>query len=160
MAESLEAVGLVPIKGENFYKRRGYLAGTDEELTTFLDKAVESKADIKIGTTGRGIGPAYEDKVSRRALRVSDLFVRENFASKLGEVLDYHNFLLKNYFRAEPVDFARTLDESLQAAAGDVVPVGTVIFTLETAGGGAGSRRASHRPRPRPGEGSPPPDRR
>jgi len=69
-----------------------------------------------IGTTGRGIGPAYEDKVSRRALRVSDLFVREKFAAKLGEILDYHNFLLKNYFRADPVDFSRTLDESLQAA--------------------------------------------
>ena len=69
-----------------------------------------------IGTTGRGIGPAYEDKVSRRALRVSDLFVREKFASKLGEVLDYHNFLLKNYFRTETVDFAKTLDEAMQAA--------------------------------------------
>jgi adenylosuccinate synthase len=69
-----------------------------------------------IGTTGRGIGPAYEDKVARRALRVSDLFLREKFASKLGEILDYHNFLLKNYFRAEPVDFSRSLDEALQAA--------------------------------------------
>jgi len=66
-----------------------------------------------IGTTGRGIGPAYEDKVSRRALRVSDLFVRETFASKLGEILDYHNFLLKNYFKTDPVDFDKTLDEAL-----------------------------------------------
>ncbi len=69
-----------------------------------------------IGTTGRGIGPAYEDKVSRRALKVADLFVREKFAAKLGEVLDYHNFLLKHYFRAETVDFERTLDEAMQAA--------------------------------------------
>ena len=53
----------------------------------------------RIGTTGRGIGPAYEDKVSRRALRVSDLFLREKFAAKLGEILDFHNFLLKNYFK-------------------------------------------------------------
>jgi adenylosuccinate synthase len=82
-----------------------------------LDLAREkAKGAAAIGTTGRGIGPAYEDKVSRRALKVSDLFVRENFAAKLGEVLDYHNFLLKNYFRAEPVDFARTLEESLQVA--------------------------------------------
>jgi len=66
-----------------------------------------------IGTTGRGIGPAYEDKVSRRAVKVSDLFVREKFAAKLGEILDYHNFLLRKYFRVEPVDFARTLDEAL-----------------------------------------------
>ena len=69
-----------------------------------------------IGTTGRGIGPAYEDKVARRALRVSDLFLRENFAAKLGEILDFHNFLLKNYFKADPVDFDRTLDDALQAA--------------------------------------------
>ena len=79
-----------------------------------LDAAREkARGASAIGTTGRGIGPAYEDKVSRRALRVSDLFVRENFAAKLGEILDYHNFLLKNYFRAESVDFARTLDEAL-----------------------------------------------
>jgi len=82
-----------------------------------LDLAREkARGSSAIGTTGRGIGPAYEDKAARRALRVSDLFVRERFASKLGEVLDYHNFLLKNYFRAEPVDFAKTLDEALQAA--------------------------------------------
>ena len=88
-----------------------------------LDLAREkARGSDAIGTTGRGIGPAYEDKVSRRALRVSDLFVRENFAAKLGEVLDYHNFLLKNYYRAQPVDFAQTLDESL-AAAEIIAPV-------------------------------------
>ena len=82
-----------------------------------LDVAREkARGTSAIGTTGRGIGPAYEDKVSRRALKVSDLFVREKFAAKLGEILDYHNFLLQNYFRTQPVDFARTLDESLQAA--------------------------------------------
>ena len=64
-----------------------------------LDLAREkAKGSAAIGTTGRGIGPAYEDKVSRRALKVSDLFVRDKFAAKLGEVLDYHNFLLKNYY--------------------------------------------------------------
>lgn len=82
-----------------------------------LDVAREkARGASAIGTTGRGIGPAYEDKVSRRALRVSDLFVREKFAAKLGEVLDYHNFLLKNYFKAEPVDFAQTLDDAMEAA--------------------------------------------
>ncbi len=82
-----------------------------------LDVAREKARGAQaIGTTGRGIGPAYEDKVSRRALRVSDLFVRENFAAKLGEVLDYHNFLLRNYFRTEAVDFNRTLDEAMAAA--------------------------------------------
>ena len=79
-----------------------------------LDGAREkARGSSAIGTTGRGIGPAYEDKVSRRALKVSDLFVRETFASKLGEILDYHNFLLKNYYGAVPVDFAKTLDEAL-----------------------------------------------
>ena len=79
-----------------------------------LDVAREKRRGSgAIGTTGRGIGPAYEDKVSRRALKVSDLFARENFASKLGEILDYHNFLLKNYYGADPVDFDKTLDEAL-----------------------------------------------
>jgi len=82
-----------------------------------LDIAREkARGAAAIGTTGRGIGPAYEDKVSRRALKVSDLFVREKFAAKLGEVLDFHNFLLRNYFRAEPVDFARTLDAAMSEA--------------------------------------------
>lgn len=82
-----------------------------------LDVAREkARGASAIGTTGRGIGPAYEDKVSRRALRVADLFAREKFAAKLGEILDYHNFLLQNYFKTQPVDFARTLDEALQAA--------------------------------------------
>ncbi len=82
-----------------------------------LDVAREKARGAKaIGTTGRGIGPAYEDKISRRALKVSDLFVREKFAAKLGEVLDYHNFLLKHYFRTEPVDFAKTLDQAMEAA--------------------------------------------
>ena len=82
-----------------------------------LDAAREkARGASAIGTTGRGIGPAYEDKVSRRALRVSDLFVREQFAAKLGEVLDYHNFLLQKYFGAAPVDFSKTLEDSLSAA--------------------------------------------
>jgi len=82
-----------------------------------LDLAREkARGSAAIGTTGRGIGPAYEDKVSRRALKVSDLFVHEKFASKLGEVLDYHNFLLKNYYNADPVDFNESLDGALQAA--------------------------------------------
>ena len=84
-----------------------------------LDKAREhSKGAAKIGTTGRGIGPAYEDKIARRAVRLADLFHRERFAAKLGEVLDYHNFILKNYFHAEPVAFQPTLEQYL-----DLVPV-------------------------------------
>jgi adenylosuccinate synthase len=62
-----------------------------------LDTAREAKRAIKIGTTGKGIGPAYEDKVARRALRVYDLFYPERFAEKLKEVMDYHNFVLTNF---------------------------------------------------------------
>jgi len=82
-----------------------------------LDQAREAAKGIgKIGTTGRGIGPAYEDKVARRAIRLQDLFHRKRFAAKLGEVLDFHNFVLKNYFSAAIVDFQRTLDETLALA--------------------------------------------
>ncbi len=82
-----------------------------------LDQAREiAKGAAKIGTTGRGIGPAYEDKVARRAIRVQDLFMRERFAAKLGEVLDYHNFVLKHYFKTDVIDFQKTLDETLQLA--------------------------------------------
>ena len=103
-----------------------------------LDIAREkARGSAAIGTTGRGIGPAYEDKVSRRALKVSDLFVREKFAAKLGEVLDYHNFLLQNYFKTKPVDFARTLDAALQTAetiAPITVDVTQVLQVIADAG--------------------------
>jgi len=79
-----------------------------------LDQARErARGTNAIGTTGRGIGPAYEDKVARRAVRVSDLFQRESFAAKLGEVLDFHNFVLQNYFKQPAVDFQKTLDTQL-----------------------------------------------
>nr|WP_237392712.1 adenylosuccinate synthase [Steroidobacter denitrificans] len=82
-----------------------------------LDQAREAAMGAgKIGTTGRGIGPAYEDKVARRAIRVQDLFARERFAAKLGEVLDFHNFVLRNYFKAPTIDFQETLDDALQLA--------------------------------------------
>ncbi|MEW5893010.1 MAG: adenylosuccinate synthase [Pseudomonadota bacterium] len=82
-----------------------------------LDHAREAaKGAGKIGTTGRGIGPAYEDKVARRAIRMQDLFHRERFAAKLGEVLDYHNYVLKHYFQWEPVSFQKTLDETMALA--------------------------------------------
>ena len=75
-----------------------------------LDQAREAaRGNAKIGTTGRGIGPAYEDKVARRGLRLSDLANIERFAEKLKEVLDYHNFALTEYYKADPVDFDQTL---------------------------------------------------
>ncbi len=79
-----------------------------------LDRARERARGVNaIGTTGRGIGPAYEDKVSRRALRIADLFQRERLAAKLGEVLDLHNFMLRQYYQADTVDFQQVLDETL-----------------------------------------------
>ncbi len=82
-----------------------------------LDQAREkARGDRAIGTTGRGIGPAYEDKVARRAVRLGDLFHRERFAAKLGEALDFHNFVLQRYFQTDPVDFQKVLDETLVMA--------------------------------------------
>jgi len=82
-----------------------------------LDQAREkARGTQAIGTTGRGIGPAYEDKAARRALRVGDLLFRERFAAKLGEVLDYHNFVLANYYKVDTLDFQQILDEQMAFA--------------------------------------------
>lgn len=82
-----------------------------------LDLAREAaKGAGKIGTTGRGIGPAYEDKVARRALRVQDLLYPERFAAKLKENVDYYNFQLQHYYKAEPVDFQVVYDETMALA--------------------------------------------
>ncbi|MGH8161822.1 MAG: adenylosuccinate synthase [Gammaproteobacteria bacterium] len=97
-----------------------------------LDKAREkAKGAAAIGTTGRGIGPAYEDKVARRAVRVGDLFKRERFAAKLGEVLDFHNFILKNYFNVQVIDFQETLERYLEYAEALSPLVGDVAGELK-----------------------------
>jgi adenylosuccinate synthase len=85
---------------------------------TALDRAREAakSADTRIGTTGKGIGPTYEDKVARRALRVYDLFYPERFAEKLKENLDYHNFVLTKYLGAEAVDYQIVLKQALADA--------------------------------------------
>jgi adenylosuccinate synthase len=103
-----------------------------------LDNARETAKGLeKIGTTGRGIGPAYEDKVARRAVRLQDLFHRDRFAAKLGEMLDYHNFVLKNYFQAAVVDFQQTMDDTL-ALADRIKPmmadVPRLLFEADRAG--------------------------
>jgi adenylosuccinate synthase len=83
-----------------------------------LDQAREKAAGGKaIGTTGRGIGPAYEDKVARRGIRVADLRYPKELADKLRATLDYHNFVLKNYFKVDTIDFQQTLDEALAFGA-------------------------------------------
>ncbi|MDD1611836.1 MAG: adenylosuccinate synthase [Methylococcaceae bacterium] len=79
-----------------------------------IDQAREKARGAKaIGTTGRGIGPAYEDKAGRRGLRAGDLLNPADFADKLKELLEYHNFMLANYYHAETVDFQKTLEEAL-----------------------------------------------
>lgn len=88
-----------------------------------LDQAREkARGAAKIGTTGRGIGPAYEDKVARRGLRLGDMFYPERFASKLKEVLDYHNFALEHYYKADTVDYEETL-EQCKAMAEELKPM-------------------------------------
>ncbi len=126
-----EANGLIA-KGVPVYERLRISPGCPLILPSHvaLDVAREkARGSGAIGTTGRGIGPAYEDKVARRALRVSDLFLREKFAAKLGEILDYHNFLLKNYFKTDTIDFTRTLDEAL-AYAEIIAPITTDITQI------------------------------
>ena len=82
-----------------------------------LDVARErAKGAKKIGTTGRGIGPAYEDKVARRAIRLQDLMQPQRFADKLRELLEFHNFVLKNFFHQPEVEYQKVLDETLALA--------------------------------------------
>ena len=103
-----------------------------------MDAAREkSLGEQKIGTTGRGIGPAYEDKAARRGVRLGDLFYWQQFSSKLAEVMDYYNFLLTDYYKAKPVDFQRTLDSTRQVAD-ELLPmvddVGPILHDLRDAG--------------------------
>ncbi len=101
-----------------------------------LDQAREAAmGETKIGTTGRGIGPAYEDKIARRALRVQDLLDPARFAAKLEALLELHNFMLVNYYKRDPVPFARTRDETLAFAAQLAPMIGDVAGLLQQARG-------------------------
>ena len=103
-----------------------------------LDNAREKARGAKaIGTTGRGIGPAYEDKVARRGLRVGDLFDKQAFAVKLKEIVEYHNFQLVNYYKVESVDYQKVLDEVLAIAdilTAMVVDVSDLLFKAHQRG--------------------------
>ena len=103
-----------------------------------LDNAREKARGAKaIGTTGRGIGPAYEDKVARRGLRVGDLFDKQAFAAKLKDIVEYHNFQLVNYYKVEAVDYQTVLDEVLAIAdilTGMVVDVSDLLFKAHQRG--------------------------
>ncbi|MEE9575452.1 MAG: adenylosuccinate synthase [Gammaproteobacteria bacterium] len=95
-----------------------------------LDQAREkAKGNDAIGTTGRGIGPAYEDKVARRSLRAGDLLNKDKFAKKLSEVMEFHNFILKEYFKSETIDFQATLDETMGMSE-SIIPMMTDVTEL------------------------------
>ena len=99
-----------------------------------LDQAREARAGAKIGTTGKGIGPAYEDKVARRALRVYDLFDSKRFAEKLTEVMAYHNFVLTRFLDAEPLDAKQVLEQTLAHRERVLPMVADVSALLHAAG--------------------------
>ena len=95
-----------------------------------LDVAREAvRGNAKIGTTGRGIGPAYEDKVARRALRLGDLANMDVFAEKLKEVLEYHNFALTQFYKTDAVDFDKTLAEAKEWAA-ELLPMKADVIKI------------------------------
>ena len=104
-----------------------------------VDQAREIKRGAaKIGTTGRGIGPAYEDKVARRALRVQDLFYPEAFAEKLKEVMEFHNFMLTQYLGAPALDYQTVLNETLAFAEQlrpMVIDVSATLHEIQEKGG-------------------------
>ena len=82
-----------------------------------LDQAREtSRGDAKIGTTGRGIGPAYEDKVARRGIRLAETLNEKLFAERLAELLEYHNFWLTKFYQADAVDYQETFDTCIAKA--------------------------------------------
>ena len=88
-----------------------------------IDRSREAKLGKKaIGTTGRGIGPTYEDKVARRAVRIGDLFNMEEFASKLKTVMEYHNFCLTEFYGVEPISYEEVL-ESCRNYAKEILPM-------------------------------------
>jgi adenylosuccinate synthase len=103
-----------------------------------LDQAREARrGDAKIGTTGRGIGPAYEDKVARRALRVQDLFDPEGFRAKVDEVLDLHNFVLTKYLGAQAISAQEVVDQAMAlapAVAPMVADVSSLLYMAQQAG--------------------------
>jgi adenylosuccinate synthase len=103
-----------------------------------IDQAREAKRGLaKIGTTGRGIGPAYEDKVARRALRVQDLFFPDLFAEKLKENLEFHNFCLMQYYKVAAVDFQQVFEQAMSFAERlkpMVVDVSSALYAAQSAG--------------------------
>lgn len=95
-----------------------------------IDVARErARGNDKIGTTGRGIGPAYEDKVSRRGLRLGDLRNPATFETKLREIMSYHNFVLTDYFKEEAVDIDQALAD-LKAMGDEILPMAADVTDM------------------------------
>jgi adenylosuccinate synthase len=116
----LSELDMLAARGVPAFERLAVSALCPLVLTShaMMDRARErASGDRKIGTTGRGVGPAYEDKIARRAVRVGDLLDLRHFESRLRDLLDYHNFLLEKRFGEAPVDFRRTLDDCLAQGA-------------------------------------------
>ncbi len=103
-----------------------------------IDKAREkARGEKAIGTTGRGIGPAYEDKVARRAIRAGDLLNPAVFAEKLKEMVEFHNFMLVNYYNDQALDYQQILTDTLKLAE-QVIPmltdVGDIVCAYQQQG--------------------------
>jgi adenylosuccinate synthase len=97
-----------------------------------IDRARERTSGARrIGTTGRGVGPAYEDKVARRAVRIGDLLTPQHFESRLRELLDWHNFVLERHLQDSPVDFAATFEECMRQSERIVSLIGDVTQSLQ-----------------------------
>ncbi|MBP3748254.1 adenylosuccinate synthase [uncultured Ruminobacter sp.] len=95
-----------------------------------IDRAREAKLGKKaIGTTGRGIGPTYEDKAARRGLRVGDMFNMEDFAEKLETVMEYHNFCLTKYYNVEPISYEKVLEDCRNYAK-EILPMVQDVTSL------------------------------
>ncbi len=131
--ERLEAIGLV-------VRNRLFISESCPLILPFhveVDKAREALRETsgagKIGTTGKGIGPAYEDKVARRALRMQDLKHPDRFAAKLRELLELHNFALSGYLHSKPLDFQPIFDHAMRVAEQLVPMMADVGYALHTA---------------------------
>ena len=104
-----------------------------------IDLAREAaRGAAKIGTTGKGIGPTYEDKVARRAIRIADMLNEGRFAEKLRENLDYHNFVLTQYLKADALDFQKVFDDAMALVPRlkpMVADVSSALYAVHKAGG-------------------------
>ncbi|MDJ0739516.1 MAG: adenylosuccinate synthase [Gammaproteobacteria bacterium] len=115
----LEEIGMLEAGGVDARSRIGISESCPVILPYHiaLDQAREAARGNKaIGTTGRGIGPCYEDKVSRRGIRLGEMLDEVHFTERLREVMEYHNFALEHYFKFDTVDYRAVLDEALQQA--------------------------------------------